>query len=101
MRALLFVVAVSLIGCASPKTPEVKRVVDTVFVPVPSHMVCDTAYVTVNVRDTIYMGSDSMAQHLTAATIRLNSIKMYVNICNRNPKQDKFLRGWINRRLRQ
>ncbi len=38
---------------------------------------------------------DSLA--LKAQNFRVNRIKFYLKICNKNPKQDKFLKGWINR----
>jgi len=43
---------------------------------------------------------DSLRTALAIQNFRVGRIKYYVNICNRKPSQDKFLRGWINRTLK-
>lgn len=63
--------------------------------------VTDTVYQDVPIYDTVYVGNcDSLQMRLRAANFRLHRIRYYTNICNRNPSQDKFLRGWINRALK-
>lgn len=44
--------------------------------------------------------SDSLSVALFLSNYRVEKIKYYLNICNKNPKQDKFLRGWINRSVK-
>lgn len=43
---------------------------------------------------------DSLRSALAIQNFRVGRIQYYVNICNRKPSQDKFLRGWINRTLK-
>ncbi len=96
MRYLL-ITAVLLASCRLKVLPAPAPIHDTVYLPAP--VVDETLEPVI---DTVYLpgqNCDSMAMWLRAARQKLNKINYYVNICNRNPKQDKFLRGWMNRAL--
>jgi hypothetical protein len=41
--------------------------------------------------------NDTLARRLLYARLVISNVKYYLNICIRNPKQDKFLKGWIRR----
>lgn len=40
---------------------------------------------------------DSLKEKLFIATYKIERVKYYLNICIKNPTQDKFLKGWIKR----
>jgi Predicted Peptidoglycan domain len=43
---------------------------------------------------------DSMKAQLFMAQYKLERVKYYLKICQRNPKQTKFLVSWINRAIK-
>jgi len=95
MKKLLMVLLLAA-SCRNPVRIETVQIHDTVYRP--HHIVCDT----VIMQDTITIGAnyDSLGMRLRAANQKLNKVQFYVNICNKNPKQDKFLKGWVNRALK-
>lgn len=40
---------------------------------------------------------DSISKKLFIANYKIERVKYYLSICLRNPKQDKFLKGWVKR----
>lgn len=42
---------------------------------------------------------DSLTDQLYAAKYKIERVRFYLNICLRNPSQDKFLKGWIKRAI--
>lgn len=50
--------------------------------------------------DTLKLKYDSLLLVVKEKNFRLNRVKFYLNICIRNPSQDKFLKGWIRRALK-
>lgn len=87
-----------LASCAKPTTQQPIVIHDTVYLP-PTKVICDTAYIPVVEVDTVFISNknDSLIRRLNTATYKLARVKYYLRICNRNPSQDKFLRGWLNR----
>lgn len=54
--------------------------------------------------DSLKRKNDSLLKvvHLDEMIIKtknyqLNRVRFYINICMKNPKQDKFLKGWVRR----
>lgn len=47
--------------------------------------------------DSIAVVNDTLAKRLLHARLVISNVKYYLNICMRNPTQDKFLKGWIRR----
>jgi hypothetical protein len=94
---IIIALLLSIVACNTPKQqPAVLTKTDTVYLP--TRIVCDTFYTTIIERDTVFIAkNDSLVRRLNTATYRLARVKHYVRICNRNPSQDKFLRGWLNR----
>lgn len=41
--------------------------------------------------------NDSLRTKLFLANFKIQKVKKYLNICIKNPTQDKFLKGWIRR----
>lgn len=41
--------------------------------------------------------ADTLAARLLHARLIISNVKYYLNICIKNPSQDKFLKGWIRR----
>jgi hypothetical protein len=65
---------------------------DTVYIHKPYKVVkIDTVYV----KD--QKETDSLKTKLFIANYKMERVKYYLKICLRNPKQDRFLKGWINR----
>ncbi len=43
--------------------------------------------------------TDSLRSALQVARFKLERVRFYLNICLRNPTQDRFLKGWIRRAI--
>lgn len=43
--------------------------------------------------------NDSLKTKLFISDYKLERVRYYLNICLRNPSQDKFLKGWIRRAI--
>jgi hypothetical protein len=103
MRYLILLFALALASCkpqqpktALPDTPLIVR--DTVLlrdtVKLPGKT--DTLYV----KDpAIERRLDSISRALFVANYKLQRVRYYVRICQRNPSQDKFLKGWVIRAI--
>lgn len=52
-------------------------------------------------RDTFNIIKDSLEEDLFIANYKLNRIKRYTNIVDKNSSQLKFYKGWIKRALRE
>lgn len=80
--------------CKQPENIQVKeRIVyktDTVYIDKPVVKI-----------DTVYLKDkkevDSLKTKLFIANFKISRVRYYLRICLRNPKQDRFLKGWINR----
>lgn len=112
MKALTILAAILLLNSCcifepaeqTPAPPQ--RVKDTVEVVV---FVADTATVDSlqnrvlllqQQNDSLQVVTDTLATKLLRYKLVVEHVKYYVGICNRNPKQSKFLRGWINRAVK-
>lgn len=42
---------------------------------------------------------DSLKTELFLSEFRMEKVRYYLNICIKNPSQDKFLKGWIRRAI--
>lgn len=51
--------------------------------------------------DSLTAINKKFAQELLHKKLIIENAKYYVEICNKNPSQDKFLKGWMNRALNQ
>ncbi len=93
--ALLFI----LTGCSQKGNVASPSVVhDTVEVPVPTKVICDTIYVPQIEYDTIVISrNDSLVRRLNAANQKIARVDFYLRIVERNPTQIKFLVGWLRR----
>lgn len=86
------------------KTIEVVRT-DTVFIPKT-----DTVYITKpsssvlqlqKSNDSLKVANNKLGKELLHNKLIIQNAKYYLNIANKNPSQQKFLRGWMNRALNQ
>ena len=66
--------------------------VDTVFVPVVDSACC-------RVVDSLQAANDVLAGKLLHSRMIVENARYYVRIVERNPKQKKFLYGWMRRVL--
>lgn len=65
---------------------------------------CDKCLPTINTIDSAayyHAKYDSIYSKHLVLKFKMERIKYYVGICNRNPKQTVFLRGWMNRVLKK
>lgn len=51
--------------------------------------------------DSLKKSNHEFATKLLHSNLIITNAKYYLNIVNRNPSQQKFLRGWMNRALNQ
>jgi tetrahydrodipicolinate N-succinyltransferase len=51
--------------------------------------------------DSIKAVNKHFANELLHKKLIIENAKYYLEICNKNPSQDKFLKGWMNRALYQ
>src|SRR5690606_17969409 len=51
--------------------------------------------------DSIKAVNKKFANEIVHKRLIIENAKYYVEICNKNPAQDKFLKGWMNRALNQ
>ena len=63
----------------------------------------DTIYSIQYIHDTIHDYQfnqqliDSLSSKLFVANFKIERVKYYLNICLKNPSQDRFLKGWVRR----
>ncbi len=101
MRYLISIMLL-LASCGTPQLHNCLPVHDTIYIAPPAHTcVRDTVWLPT---DTVILFNgqrgptcDSLRRRLNTAEYKLQRIRYYVGICNRNPDQSKFLRGWLNR----
>lgn len=103
MKKLLVILIVAVAGCKPVETTVYVR--DSVYIPVHDttvYIAHDTAYVsviqTVPVVDLRLV--DSLKTALFIEKYRLERIRYYIGIVDRNTSQEKYLKGWIKRALR-
>lgn len=85
------IVLLIAIGCSSvPKCPPV--------IPCPvAEVKTDTVKVIIIRNDSLQAKVDSLSTLLYLNTYKVERVKYYVKIVDRNPSQIKFLKGWIRR----
>lgn len=112
MKNFIVLILFFLIGC---KQAEIKPIifakpletirVDTVFV-----VKIDTVFITKSTtnivqlqksNDSLKSLNNKLAKDLLHQKLVIENAKYYLNIVNKNPTQQKFLRGWMNRALNQ
>ena len=112
MKNLIVLILFLLTGCKQAeikptiieKPFEVIRI-DTIFIPKT-----DTVFITksdVSVIqlqksiDSLKTANNKLGKRLLHSELVITNAKYYLNIVNKNPSQQKFLRGWMNRALNQ
>lgn len=99
----LVIITLLLFAACSAKTLEKRATEPMVDVVVYKH---DTLYLPGQVVyvdtfkrrcDSLVIVADTFAKQLLHARLVLSNVKYYLNICIKNPSQDKFLKGWIRR----
>lgn len=51
--------------------------------------------------DSLKIANNKLGKKLLHSELVITNAKYYLNIANKNPSQQKFLRGWMNRALNQ
>lgn len=51
--------------------------------------------------DSLKVANNKLGKKLLHSELVITNAKYYLNIVNKNPSQQKFLRGWMNRALNQ
>lgn len=112
MKNLILILFFILAGCKQAerkpviieKPVETVRI-DTVFIPK-----IDTVYIVkpnvsvLNLQksiDSLKGANNKLGKELLHNKLIIQNAKYYLNIANKNPSQQKFLRGWMNRALNQ
>lgn len=96
MKGLIFLSVFFVIGCNNPKV-EVQKKCDPVIEYVyrtDSTDVSDSLYAELSRYKSAY---SVLRDSLIVQNYKINRVKFYLNICMKNPKQDKFLKGWVRR----
>ncbi|MBC7947751.1 MAG: hypothetical protein H7Y42_07715 [Chitinophagaceae bacterium] len=100
MKNLAIIIFFLAFGCKNK--PEPLAVIrDSTLTVEPTWMATDSV-IMVSRPDTCGMISlrvDSLKTALFLANYKLEKIRYYLNICLRNPSQDRFLKGWVRRAL--
>lgn len=118
MKNALFVfgivVMVLAAGCCSSgnvsSVPERDTVIVTKNVPVIDMETIDSLLVIIEHNNTVIISRDfeidslkqrvdTLAKKLLYEKAVVSQVEYYLDICMRNPSQDKFLKGWIRRAL--
>jgi hypothetical protein len=100
MKLLIITLAlVAIASCRNGQSAECPEV-DTASIVMPYILLRDSA-AEIPAREAaiVYRVPDSIANQLFLARYKLERVKYYLNICLRNPSQDKFLKGWIRRAI--
>jgi hypothetical protein len=100
MRLLLatilgFVIAGNIATLSCNEKEETREVVrdSIVYLPAPS---TDSLFALYAVQKKTI---DSLNTELFLSEFRVERVRYYLNICIKNPSQDKFLKGWIKRAI--
>lgn len=100
MKNIILLFSILLVAsCCNYKgvVPEPIVRIDTVYV---TQIKTDTVFINLDrCNDSLLAINDTIAKKLLNANMTINNIKYYVNIVKRNPSQQKFLVGWLNRPL--
>lgn len=93
MRIAFILLATIIFSCKQSVPTEIYHT-DTVFIP----KYIDTCIVkNIPIPNNLKSINDSLTTQLFLAKYRIERVKYYLNICLKNPSQDKFLKGWIRR----
>ncbi len=103
MKKLLIILIAAVAGCKPVETQVYVR--DSIYIPVHDttfYIAHDTAYVSVISRFPVvdHQLVDSLKTALFIEKYRLERIRYYIGIVDRNSSQEKYLKGWIKRALR-
>lgn len=71
--------------------------VDTVFIVKENTSVLQLQ----KANDSLKTANNKLGKKLLHSELVITNAKYYLNIANKNPSQQKFLRGWMNRALNQ
>lgn len=102
MKRMLIVFSVLIMSCQSkvekPKTVsdstvniQVDTITNVILLPCPS---ADSLMAVLSAEE---KKMDSLKTELFLSDLRIEKVKYYTGIVDRNPSQIKFLRGWIRR----
>lgn len=95
----LIILLLALASCKTPLKPLNPVVIhDTVYVPKPVNVECDTLQYTHKI-DSMYNRIDKYSKALLLERTRIEAVKKYVRIVDKNPSQIKFLKGWVKRAI--
>lgn len=116
MKLISLILIVTLFSCKNKsRADEVPLVtVDSLVIVQPIHAYYDTVLNGIErdmaIKDSIIFSLqsvqtnkklvDSLRNALYAANFKLERVKFYLNICLKNPTQDKFLKGWLVRAVK-
>lgn len=110
MKNIIFVILLFLFSCkqADQKPVVIEKVkVDTVFIPKIDTVIVEVEKENVGVIklqkdvDSLKVANNKLGKELLHSKQVIENAKYYLNIVNKNPSQQKFLRGWMNRALNQ
>lgn len=71
--------------------------IDTVFIEKPNTSITKIQ----KANDSLKVANNILGKQLLHNKLIIQNAKYYLNIVNKNPSQQKFLRGWMNRALNQ
>jgi len=100
MRKAMIIGALLLVSCQSnnttPSVPATEKQVVKEVVYVPTLMDCDSMESELQLYKE---GYQRMVDSMQVQNAKLYRVKFYLGLCMKNPKQDKFLKGWVRRAI--
>lgn len=107
MKRLLFIIFIAavLYGCKVDNTPPIKEIEyitirDTIYNSTAVEELVAVKEQLRLTRDSLNYVRDSIGEDLFVAKYKLARISRYVDIVDRNNKNQKYLKGWIKRALK-
>lgn len=96
------IILIVIFFCSCDKTNkqivQTKIITDTIYIKTHD-TVRMIAWEVPIIDSSIYKKYDSIRNEYFSVNYKLNRVRFYQNICNKNKSQNKFLLGWINRVL--
>lgn len=89
MRNIIVALLLIMSSCKTNETKAKCPPIDTVRVQ--TYINCDSSNKVLT--DSIKV----LREQLFINRYKVERVKYYLNICNRNPKQSKYLKGWVRR----
>lgn len=112
MKNIIVLVLLFFIGC---KQAEIKPTIvekpletiriDTIFIPkIDTIFIVEQDVSIIQLQksnDSLKTANNKLGKKLLHSELVITNARYYLNIVNKNPSQQKFLRGWMNRALNQ